>query len=102
MDPESTIVRPSARVIVGPNEKHFPKLLKHDDLIIVPEFGCPRGDLSTYYTLVEEMRCQQAEGRSNSEWKAWNEGTHLITSNPSSCPTYKGIVKRMCEYFKID
>jgi hypothetical protein len=30
--------------------------LKHDDVIIVPEFFCKEDDWSLYYKLIDEMR----------------------------------------------
>ena len=56
-DPASTFVRPGMRIICGPNNvKHYPKPCKHDDVIVVPGFGCEEDDLTLYYKLVEEMR----------------------------------------------
>ena len=61
-DPRSTLVRPSMRVVVGPNRPVYDKKLKHDDVVIVPEFFCKEDDWTLYYKLVEEMReVQQAE-----------------------------------------
>jgi hypothetical protein len=48
--------------------------LKHDDVIVVPEFFCKEDDLDIYYTLVEEMREAQASGKSQSDWISWHEG----------------------------
>jgi hypothetical protein len=61
-DPASTFVRPAMRVIFGPNQKHYGKPLKHDDVIVVPELFCEKDDWSLYYKLVEEMRKLQSEG----------------------------------------
>ena len=36
------------------------------------------------------------------QWVPWHEGTHLVTKNPKRCPTYQSVIKRVCEYFKID
>ena len=36
--------------------KVFNKPLKHDDVVIVPEFFCAEEDWDMYYKLVEEMR----------------------------------------------
>ena len=54
--PERTLVRPAMRIICGPNEVHYPDPCKHDDVIVVPGFGCEENDMSVYYNLVEEMR----------------------------------------------
>ena len=39
-DPESTLVRPEMRIIVGPNRPTIDRKIKHDDVIVVPEFFC--------------------------------------------------------------
>ena len=44
------------RIIVGPNISVFNNKLKHDDVVIVPEFFCKENDWSIYYQLIEEMR----------------------------------------------
>lgn len=44
------------RLISGPNIPEYDKPIKHDDVIVVPEFGCKLDDDSIYYKLVEEMR----------------------------------------------
>ena len=78
------------RVVVGPNKPVYDKL-KHDDVVIVPEFFCKEDDWSLYYKLVEEMRIevQQAEhnpDNKGSEWISWHEGAHLISKNPKVVP----------------
>ena len=55
-DPKSTLVRPSMRILVGPNKPRYERPLKHDDVIIVPEFFCKEDDWDLYYKLIEEMR----------------------------------------------
>eukprot|EP00854_Cymbomonas_tetramitiformis_P031806 gene31806-40115_t len=70
-DPESTFLRPAMRVIVGPKRKRFEQPLKHDDVVVVPEFFCAEDDLSMYYSLVEEMRELQKQGQNKSEWISW-------------------------------
>ena len=62
-DPASTLVRPSMRIVVGPNRAVFDKPIKHDDVIIVPEFFCKEDDWDLYYSLVEEMRAVQDKGK---------------------------------------
>ena len=84
-DPSSTFVRPAMRVIVGPKAKRYNKTLKHDDVVVVPDFFCQQDDWSIYYQLVEEMRKLQAEGQRGSEWISWHEGCHLISKNPKNC-----------------
>jgi hypothetical protein len=55
-DPESTFVRPDMRIIIGNKGEKFEKSLKHDDVVVVPEFFCKEDDWSLYYKLIEEMR----------------------------------------------
>ena len=43
-DPNSTIIRPSMRIIIGPKKQKYKKPTKHDDVIIVPEFFCEESD----------------------------------------------------------
>ena len=74
-DPKSTLVRPSMRVIIGPNRPVLDKPVKHDDVLMVPNFFCAEDDLSIYYKLVEEMRECQSKQVAKSEWISWHEGT---------------------------
>ena len=67
-DPKSTLVRPEMRIIVGPSQPILGRKIKHDDVVIVPEFFCKESDWSIYYKLVEEMRESQAAGLKKSEW----------------------------------
>ena len=105
-DPRSTLVRPSMRVVVGPNKPVYDKKLKHDDVVIVPEFFCKEDDWSLYYKLVEEMReVQQAEhnpDNKGSEWISWHEGAHLISKNPKGSATYNAIQAKISTYFGIE
>lgn len=102
-DPNSTLVRPDVRVLVGnPQHAHFQKTLKHDDVVIVPELFGPEDDWSTYYQLVEEVTALQASHVKGSEFIAWHEGSHLICKEPSKSPTFQKIIQRLCEYFDID
>lgn len=39
-DPASTFVRPAMRIIIGPNRPVLNQQIKHDDVIIVPDFFC--------------------------------------------------------------
>ena len=43
------------RVRVGPNKPVFNKPLKHDDVVVVPDFFCDEDDWDIYYKLIEEM-----------------------------------------------
>jgi hypothetical protein len=73
-DPKSTLVRPEMRVIIGPNIEKLDRSLKHDDVLIVPNFFCAENDWSIYYKLIEEMRENQTKKVKGSEWISWHEG----------------------------
>jgi hypothetical protein len=100
-DPQSTLVRPDMRIIVGPNTETYGSLLKHDDVVIVPDFFCGRDDWSLYYKLIEEMRESQAHGDKDAEWISWHEGAHLISKNPNGSQTYQEIQAKISAYFNI-
>ena len=100
-DPKSTLVRPDMRIMVGPNRETLDRRIKHDDIIIVPEFFCKEDDWSIYYKLVEEMRAAQADGLNKSEWISWHEGAHLISMNPTGSPTFNAIQEKISKYFGI-
>ncbi|CAK4084115.1 unnamed protein product [Aphanomyces euteiches] len=100
-DPASTLVRPSMRIVVGPKKPVFDKILRHDDVNFVPNFFCEEDDWSIYYKLIEEMRSIQSNGQNKSEWIPWAEGCHLISQNPTGCPTYESVLKRSTEYFNM-
>ena len=94
-DPKSTLVRPSFRVRVCSGSKpKYDKPLKHDDIVIVPEFFCKEDDWSLYYKLIDEMRESQQRGKApgqrgpGPEWQSWHEGAHLISKDPSGSKTY--------------
>ncbi|ETW02484.1 hypothetical protein H310_05985 [Aphanomyces invadans] len=89
------------RIVVGPKKRVFDKVLKHDDVVVVPDFFCAEDDWSIYYKLIEEMRSIQSKGQSKSEWIPWAEGCHLISQNPTGCPTYEDVLKRTGEYFNM-
>lgn len=99
-DPASTLVRPDLRVHVGSSTSELPKL-KHDDVVIVPEFFGRQDDWSLYYKLVEEMTDLQSKQQKGSEWISWHEGAHLISKNPQGSPTFEMIIDRLCKYFSI-
>lgn len=101
-DPKSTLVRPSMRILVGPNRPVLNKTITHDDVIIVPEFFCKEDDWSLYYQLIEEMRASQSAKEKNSEWISWHEGAHLISKNPTGCPAFQSIQDRIAAYFEIE
>lgn len=101
-DPASTLVRPDLRILIGAKEGLGPRLLKHDDVVIVPNFFCEADDWTLYNTLIKEMRAAQADGLKDSQWISWHEGAHLISKNPTGSPTYQKIIDRMREYFHIN
>jgi hypothetical protein len=67
-DPKSTLVRPDMRILIAPNQPVLDQVIKHDDVIIVPDFFCKQDDWELYYQLVEEMRVAQAAKVDKSEW----------------------------------
>jgi len=93
--------RPSMRVITVPHRPQYGKNLRHDDVVIVPEFFCAENDWDIYYKLIEEMRSSQANGDRKAEWISWHEGAHLLSKNPTGSRTYQEIINRMCDYFSI-
>jgi len=97
--PEAWPARPSMRVITLPPSRQYQAPVKHDDVIIVPEFFCKEDDWDTYYSLIKEMRQCQANGDRKSEWMSWHEGAHLLCQNPTGSKTYQKVLERMCEYF---
>jgi hypothetical protein len=108
-DPRSTLVRPAMRVVVGPNRPEYGKELKHDDVVIVPDFFCDQDDMGLYYKLVEEMReVQEDSSKKDSkegkgaEWISWHEGAHLISKNPVGSKTYNEIQAKISKYFGIN
>lgn len=113
-DPASTLVRPQMRILVGPNQPVYGKQVKHDDVIIVPEFFCKEDDWSLYYQLVKEMTEVQQSAKDaaagdqrlskavkGSEWISWHEGAHLISKNPTGSKTFQMIQDKMSDYFDI-
>eukprot|EP00939_MAST-03C_sp_MAST-3C-sp1_P003235 g3235.t1 len=103
-DPKSTIVRPSMRVIVGrSNRESYGKSLKHDDVVVVPDFFCDRDDWAIYYKLIEEQRALQKDGTiKNAQWIGWHENCHLITKNPRKSPTFRKILEKTSKYFDTE
>ena len=90
------------RIVVGPNRPRLDRPIKHDDVIIVPEFFCKEDDWSMYYDLIKEMRVVQSEGSNpNADWISWHEGAHLISKAPEGCPMFGDIQTRMANYFDI-
>lgn len=100
-DPKSTLIRPDLRVIVGKVQEEYGRPLKHDDIVMVPNFFCDEDDWSLYYKLIEEMREEQAKGVKNAEWTSWAEGAHLISQNPVNSPAFQMVQDKISKYFSI-
>jgi len=129
-DPKSTIVRPDMRVLIGqPEDKYsgfifltyyysvisfltvrydLGQHLKHDDVLIVPNFFCEKDDWSIYYKLIEEMRelqsktkCVENSRGNKPEWISWHEGAHLITKDPAGSATFKMLTEKISTYLNI-
>lgn len=101
-DPASTLVRPDLRVQVGSaRAETFSKVLKHDDVVIVPELFGNEEDWNLYYKLVEEMTVLQTQNVKGAEWIPWHEGAHLIVKKPEASQTFQSILDRLCTYFNI-
>jgi hypothetical protein len=88
-------------VIVGRNAEAYGKPLKHDDIVIVPNFFCDEDDWTLYYKLIEEMRESQSHGTQGAEWISWAEGAHLISQNPKDSATYQMVQDKIAKYFDI-
>lgn len=101
-DPKSTLVRPDMRILVSSKSGLGSRLLRHDDVLMVPNFFCEEDDWTIYNQLVREMRECQSQGLAQSEWISWHEGAHLISKNPTGSPTFQKIVKAMREYYHIN
>jgi len=99
--PCGDLARPSMRIITAPPRKRYGMPLRHDDVVVVPEFFCPEEDWDTYYQLLKEMRRSQTEGASKAEWVSWHEGAHLLSHNPTGSRTYHRVLDRICDYFSI-
>jgi len=78
------------------------KSLRHDDVIIVPNFICDENDWNLYYTLLQEVRDNQAEGEKQAQWVSWHEGSHLLTKKPKNSVTFQNILQQICESFSIE
>ena len=102
-DPRSSLVRPDMRIIVEQPSKTMAHELKHDDVVIVPDFFCKGDDWSIYYKLIEEMReIQEKKGPDdNSKWISWAEGAHLISKEPTGSATFDMLQNRIVEYLNI-
>ena len=90
------------RVIVGPNRETYGKPMKHDDIVVVPNFFCDKDDWTLYYQLIKEMREAQSQNEKRSEWIGWHENCHLITKNPNGSKTFKKILEKTSKYFETD
>jgi len=100
-DPKTYMVRPDMRVLVG-NPDHYDHKLKHDDVVIVPEFGCKEYDNTLFIRLCEELSELQKNGVKGSEYISWHEGSHVISKNPYMSKTFQTLIERMAKYFNIN
>lgn len=101
-DPKSTIVRPEMRILVQQPTAKIQTVLKHDDVVVVPNFFCAEDDWTIYYKLIEEVRALQESQVRDSDWISWAEGAHLITKNTQGSPTAEMLFKKICDYMDID
>ena len=90
------------RVIVGPNRETYGKPMKHDDIVVVPNFFCDNEDWTLYHQLIKEMREAQSQKEKRSEWIGWHENCHIITKNPNGSETFKKILEKTSKYFETD
>ena len=107
------------------NYHNFPKynkVMKHDDVIMVPNFFGTEDDYSLYYKLLEEFTTAGTAGAgagggsgnggrgsttATNPFVSWHEGSHLIVKttvkeedNDKSCFNY--VVQTLLHYFHID
>lgn len=99
--PCTGVLRPSLRIVTAPPRKRFNMPVRHDDVIVVPEFFCGEDDWSVYYELLKEMRSSQANGERQAEWISWHEGAHLLSKNPTGSKTYQRVLDKIADYFSI-
>jgi hypothetical protein len=99
--PSLDVVRPSMRLIVVPARKRYDRPVRHDDVIIVPEFCCAEDDWELYYRLIQEMRDSQSGGTNRAEWISWHEGAHLLSQNPTGSRTYSELLEKTSDYFSV-
>jgi len=97
----SGVPRPSMRIISAPRREKYPYPVKHDDVVVVPEFFCAEDDWDIYYQLVKEMRESQAAGDKKADCIPWHEGAHLLSQNPTGSRTYQRVLDQMADYFSI-
>mmetsp|Transcript_117605 Transcript_117605/g.183739 ORF Transcript_117605/g.183739 Transcript_117605/m.183739 type:complete len:636 (+) Transcript_117605:32-1939(+) len=102
-NPTTMQVRPSMRIITVPMAAcgKYGKPVKHDDVIIVPDFFNEADGWDMYYQMIKEMRESQAQGTNKAEWISWHEGAHLLSQNPTGSPTYHKVLAKMREYFAV-
>ena len=100
-DPKTTLVRPDMRVIVG-SPVGFSKSLKHDDVVIVPDFATREYDNALYVQLLDELNDLQKKRVKGAEYIEWHEGSHVISKNPGMSPTFQGLITKITKYFNIN
>lgn len=102
-DPTQLQVRPSMRIHTIPMSSNgcYGRPVKHDDVIIVPDFFNEKEGWDIYYQLIREMRESQAQGTKKAEWIPWHEGAHLLSQNPTGSPTYHKVLAKMRDYLSV-
>mmetsp|Transcript_122956 Transcript_122956/g.244635 ORF Transcript_122956/g.244635 Transcript_122956/m.244635 type:complete len:646 (+) Transcript_122956:87-2024(+) len=93
--------RPSMRLIILRPSACFARMIRHDDVVMLPSFFCAEDDWNTYYDLIGEMRESQSDGDARSEWVSWHEGSHLLTKKPENSPTFRRILEEIRSYFRF-
>jgi hypothetical protein len=84
--------RPDLRVRFGsPLAVTYPRKLKQDDVVFVPDLFGPEDDHSNYNRVVAEVP----------SWKPDGDGTHVVCDNASPSETVQNVIEKLCEYFLI-
>ena len=95
----------------------FNKILKRNDVVMVPGIFGHDSDRSLYCKLLGEIADLKHEqegmitekvdnedvGAAAWKWKQWHQvpGTHDIFTNPTDGETFNNVVDRLCDYFNI-
>ena len=77
--------------------------LKHDDVVIVPEFYGDEDDWTIYHQLLHEIQELQNADVAGTAWKRCPKavGKHYVCANPMKCSKFKEICTKVCQYFGI-
>lgn len=87
----------------SPHLEAYNRVLKHDDVVVVPEFFGDEDDWTLYHQLLNEIKELQKQGVPGTQWKRCPKavGKHMACANPMKCATFKEIVTKVCKYFGI-